>query len=211
MVPKERTLTPKGAATRERIVDAAAALFYANGVTETGNEDIRREARVSGSQLNHYFANREELVRAVLDRRATAAADPARIPGLGRPATLDALQEWADDYVREWTDRLHGCRVGSLAAETLKSAYAVEQDVVVAFERWRAALEQGLDALRSSGALRPDADARRLSLVLLAALQGGLLLTQVSRDPEPLRASLDAAVQAVRREGPSATAGAREV
>lgn len=200
MSTTERVLTPKGAATRGRIVEAAAALFYARGVTETGNEDIRREAHVSGSQLNHYFANREELVRAVLEHRSVAAADPARIPGLGRPATLEALQDWADDYVREWGERLQGCRVGSLAAETLKSTYAVAEDADAAFERWRAALEQGLDALRTSGAIRADADTRRLSLVLLAALQGGLLLTQVTRTPAPLRASLDAAVAAVQLE-----------
>jgi len=33
-----------------------------------------------------------------------------------RPATLSALQEWADDYVREWVDRLGGCKVGAIAA-----------------------------------------------------------------------------------------------
>ncbi|MGT2425829.1 TetR/AcrR family transcriptional regulator [Amnibacterium kyonggiense] len=195
-----RVLTPKGAATRDRIVSAAADLFYEHGVSETGNEDIRREARVSGSQLNHYFTNREELVRAVLDRRAMAAADPGPVAGLGRPATLDAVQEWADDYVRDWTDRLGGCRVGSLAAETLKSGFSLDDDVAAAFERWRSTLEEGLLALRDHGALRPEADVARLSLVLLAALQGGLLLTQVTRDPAALRASLDAAVETVRRE-----------
>lgn len=209
MADATRTLTPKGAATRDRILDTTASLFYARGVTETGNEDIRKAAAVSGSQLNHYFANREELVKAVLSRRATAAADPARIPGLGRPATMVALGAWADDYVEEWRDRLSGCRVGSLAAETLKSGFAMQEEVASAFEQWRSALERGLEAMRSAGALREDADVRRLSLVLLTALQGGLLLTQATQDPEPLRAALDAAVATVAAEEAPRPAGDR--
>lgn len=202
------TLTAKGAATRERIVDAAAELFYARGVAETGNEDIRQRAQVSGSQLNHYFANREELVRAVLSRRAMAAADPQRVPGLGRPATLSALQEWADDYVREWVDRLGGCKVGAIAAETLKGGLALDDDVAAAFELWRSSLEQGLLTMRADGVLRADAKTRELSFVLLAALQGGLLLTQVTQDPQPLQASLNAAVATVRASAtPDATRG----
>jgi TetR/AcrR family transcriptional repressor of nem operon len=200
MTIAERALTAKGAATRERIVDAAAGLFYEHGVTETGNDDIRREARVSGSQLNHYFANREQLVKAVLDRRAAAAADPSRVPGIGRPATLDAWQDWADEYVDEWAERLGGCRVGSIAGETLKSAFSVQADVAAAFERWRSVLETGLSALRENGELKPAADVERLSLVLLASLEGGLLLTQAMRDPAPLQAALDAAVATIRRE-----------
>lgn len=201
MTEGTRRLTARGAATRERIVGAAARLFYERGVRNTGNEDIRREAEVSGSQLNHFFATREDLVRAVLDRRTAEASDPGRIPGLGRPATLAALRDWADEYVEHWQDRLAGCRVGSIAAETLKSGFSLDDEVAGAFERWRAALEAGLLALREHGELVPDTDVRELSLVLLAALQGGLLLTQAQQDVAPLRAALGAAVATVERAG----------
>ncbi|GLZ52130.1 TetR/AcrR family transcriptional regulator [Actinomycetospora sp. NBRC 106378] len=197
-----RRLTARGAATREKIVAAAAQLFYEQGVRNTGNEDIRREAGVSGSQLNHFFATREDLVRAVLARRTAEAADPQRIPGLGRPATRAALRDWADEYVDHWRDRLGGCRVGSIAAETLKSGFALDEDVAGAFEQWRAALEAGLVALRENGELAPDADVGNLALVLLASLQGGLFLTQALRDVAPLEAALGAALEAVDRAGP---------
>jgi TetR/AcrR family transcriptional regulator, transcriptional repressor for nem operon len=199
MTGSPRQLTPRGVATRERIVTAAGRLFYERGVRQTGNEDIRREAGVSGSQLNHFFANREELVRAVLARRAGDAADPARIPGLGRPATLAALREWADEFVEQWRERLGGCRVGSLAAEALKSGFALDDDVAGAFEQWRSALEAGLRAMRDGEELAADADVAALSLVLLTSLQGGLLLTQALRDVAPLEAALGAAVDTVTR------------
>ncbi|MGW7530609.1 TetR family transcriptional regulator, partial [Streptomyces sp. NPDC054783] len=40
------------------------------GVNATNSELVRRAAGVSGSQLSHYFANKESLVRAVIDWQA---------------------------------------------------------------------------------------------------------------------------------------------
>ena len=52
----------------------------------------------------------------------------------------------------------------------------------------------GLLRMHALGRLGPEADPRRLALALLAALEGGLLLAQIQRDPEPLAAALDAMV-----------------
>ena len=56
-------LTPKGERTRARIVGAAAGLIYERGVAGTTLEDVRAAAEVSGSQLYHYFADKDELVQ----------------------------------------------------------------------------------------------------------------------------------------------------
>src|ERR687889_2781985 len=58
--------TGKGQATRARILEHAADLIYTKGVHATNNEQLRRAAGVSGSQLNHYFPNKESLVLAVI-------------------------------------------------------------------------------------------------------------------------------------------------
>ena len=46
---------------------------------------------------------------------------------------------------------------------------------------------------------RPDTHPDTLALALLAALQGGLLLTQVKRDAKPLEAALDAMIELIAR------------
>ncbi|HEY9414443.1 MAG TPA: TetR/AcrR family transcriptional regulator, partial [Pseudonocardia sp.] len=48
------------------------------------------------------------------------------------------------------------------------------------------------------GDLVADADPGRLATATLAALQGGLLLTQLNRDTEPLEAALDVILDHVR-------------
>jgi TetR/AcrR family transcriptional regulator, transcriptional repressor for nem operon len=65
-----RRLTPKGEQTRARIVAAAAALIYERGVAGTTFDEVRTAAEVSGSQLSHYFAGKDELVQAVIDHQA---------------------------------------------------------------------------------------------------------------------------------------------
>src|SRR3984893_12951409 len=63
-------LTSKGARTRARIVEEAAALIHEHGVAGTTLEDVKVAAEVSGSQMYHYFPDKNELVQAVIDYQA---------------------------------------------------------------------------------------------------------------------------------------------
>ena len=60
-------LTAKGARTRARIVEEAAALIHERGVAGTTLEDVKVAAEVSGSQMYHYFPDKNDLVQAVID------------------------------------------------------------------------------------------------------------------------------------------------
>src|SRR5579862_1571581 len=184
-------LTRKGAATRARIVDAAAQLIYQQGVAGTTIEEVRDCARVSSSQLYHYFDNKPALVRAVIERQADMAIGTQERFDL---SSLNGLREWRDfvvDHARNTGGR-GGCPVGSLGsalAETEPEARAV---VAASFKRWEASIMAGVLRMHALGRLAPEADPRQLALALLAALEGGLLLAQIQRDPEPLAAALDA-------------------
>jgi TetR/AcrR family transcriptional repressor of nem operon len=184
-------LTRKGEATRARIVDAAAELIFQQGVASTTIEEVRDGAHVSSSQLYHYFEDKPALVRAVIERQADMAIGTQEQFDL---SSLEGLREWRDFVVAHTRDTggRGGCPVGSLGpalAETEPEARAM---LAVAFKRWEASIMAGLLRMHALGRLGPDADPRRLALALLAALEGGLLLAQIQRDPEPLAAGLDA-------------------
>jgi TetR/AcrR family transcriptional regulator, transcriptional repressor for nem operon len=55
--------------------------------------------------------------------------------------------------------------------------------------------------MHARGRLTPDTVPDTLALALLAALQGGLLLTQIERDTKPLEAALDAMLELIARLG----------
>jgi hypothetical protein len=88
--------------------------------------------------------------------------------------------------------------MGSPASELADVNEDARLDLVSGFAQWESGIRNGLAAMRERGELRDDADPDRLALATLAALQGGLLLTQIRRDVAPLQAALDAAIGYIR-------------
>jgi AcrR family transcriptional regulator len=63
-------MSRKGAApARERLLDAAARLFYADGMTATGIDAITAEAGVAKMSLYNNFSSKEELMMAYIEAR----------------------------------------------------------------------------------------------------------------------------------------------
>jgi TetR/AcrR family transcriptional repressor of nem operon len=183
-------LTPKGERTRGRIVATAARLMHEGGVAETTIEDVKAAAGVSSSQLYHYFADKEELVQAVIDHQADLIVGNTERAGLGTPAGLRA---WRDLVVAQAarTSGQGGCPLGSLGGQLAETDLTARGQIADGFGRWSDALRNGLRELHAGGQLRPGLDPDELAVTLLASLQGGLLLAQVQRDTRALETTLD--------------------
>jgi len=185
-------LTRKGQATRDRIVEAAAGLMFRQGVAGTTTEQVQAAAGVSASQIFHYFGDKRALVRAVIAYQ-TEAVLAAQQPLLVRLDSMEALRAWADLFVsiEEQLKYEGGCPLGSLGSELAETDAAARQEVERGFARWEGAIRDGLRAMYARGDLRRSADPDALALALLTALEGGLLMTKIRRDPAPLRTVLD--------------------
>ena len=193
-----RPVTSKGRATRDRILDAATTLIFEDGVAGTTLDDVQAAAKVSKGQLYHYFADKDELIRGVIDRTVQQVLDAQ--PRLTNLSTWTAISSWLDDLVQLQVERhaVGGCPIGSLAGELAETDELARAELAAGFDRWEAPLRQGLEQMRAEGKLRRNADPARLATATLAAIQGGLVLTQTRRDPQQLRVALDAAYAYLR-------------
>jgi TetR/AcrR family transcriptional regulator, transcriptional repressor for nem operon len=193
-------LTPKGEQTRQRIVAAAAELMTGSSVAETTVEDVRVAAGVSSSQVYHYFTDKSALVRAVIAYQAEAIVG-GQEPILTAVDSLDGLRAWRDFLVRhqEELECRGGCPLGSLGVELAETDQAARVQVATTFRRWEAGIRTGLRAMSEHGRLG-TADPDELALAMLAALQGGLLLTQLQRSTRPLAAALDAMLTLIEHQ-----------
>jgi AcrR family transcriptional regulator len=192
---RQPRLTRKGRATRDRIVEIAAELMFRNGVRNTSVDDVRRAAGVSGSQLSHYFSDKADLTRQVIAARGARVEIALQDPTLAGLSSVAALRRWAATCEAD-IEPVHlrgGCPYGSLVAELTESAGVVNQ-LADGYERWLLRLRQGLTAMKASGELSERADADHLSLGLLAAHQGGTMLTHAIGLPEPCSTLLNGAV-----------------
>jgi TetR/AcrR family transcriptional regulator, transcriptional repressor for nem operon len=193
-------LTRKGQATRARIIDAAARLMFERGVGGTSIEDVRGAATVSGSQISHYFDGKRDLTRNVIGARREHVREFHTQPQLGALDSFESLDAWVEAVLADLDPvyRAGGCVYGSLAAELVGADSEIHADLTDGYNQWSEMFRSGLADMRDRGDLRPDADPRHLAVTLVAAHQGGALVTFLTDDPEPLRAALTGAVEYIR-------------
>jgi TetR/AcrR family transcriptional regulator, transcriptional repressor for nem operon len=186
--------TAKGRATRERILQAAAELVSERGAAGMSLDEVRARTGASRSQLYHYFEDRDDLVRAVIGVTTDTV--------LGRQGELlDHLDSWAgidrwfDLMVQDQVNRqaIGGCPIGSLAGQLAECDPEARAAIADGLGRWEAPLRDGLTRMQARGKLHKDADPAALATATMASIQGGLILTQVRRDPHQLRIALNAA------------------
>src|ERR1700760_3998210 len=171
-----RPPTEKGQATRDRIVAAAADLMYHHGVAGSSTPAVRDAAGVSSSQIYHYFADKDALTRAVIAHQTdTIISNQTAL--LSRLDSFAALRAWRDVVVQVQRDLGYagGCPLGSLSSELADHNGPAREALAAGFTQWAGAIRAGLQHMIDRGVLRAGTDPERLSLAMLAALQGGLL------------------------------------
>lgn len=194
-----RPLTLKGQRTRAKIVETAASLMFHEGVAGTTIEGVCETAGVGKSQIYHYFSDKNDLVRAVIESQADQVLgghDPYLSNILGWE-TWDAWRNFVVDLQRK-AGCVGGCPLGSLANELADSDDLTRKVLVESFQRWEMAFLDAVQQMKDLGLIREDANNGFIATALLAALQGGLLLCQTSRDVAPLQSSLNGAIGYLR-------------
>lgn len=192
-----KTITARGAATRARIVKAAADLIYAQGVDRTSLDDVMLKSGASKSQLYHYFADKDALVLEVIALQSERVLSAQ--PDFGALDSIRALKEWRNAIVALTVRRRRaaGCPIGSLANELSNQFESARLALADSFESWRSRIESGLQLMKERGDLSPSANPHDLALALLTALQGGLLMAKTAHSSRPLEIALDMAIEHV--------------
>jgi TetR/AcrR family transcriptional repressor of nem operon len=193
--PKERALTPRGAATKRRIVAAAAELIHAKGAERLSLDEVMEESRVSKSQLYHYFGNKEALVSAVIEFQSIRILDSQSLH-LQRVDSFAGLRAWCNAVVaaNNIGGGVGGCPLGSLANELAAHSEDARLQLDRSFASWSKLIEAGLSQMRKNKTIKASADPAALAQAMLAAIQGGLLLSKTARHSKPLEVALDMAL-----------------
>jgi AcrR family transcriptional regulator len=173
---------------RERMVRSAAQLIRRKGVSGTGLREIVVEADAPRGSLQHYFpGGKEELVSDallwagdVLARRIKRSLSElkSRTPSALLAAIVEA---WRRDLTSEqFSD---GCPLVAAAADTAATSEQLRQVLRRAFDGW---LEPLSESLVDLGVPLERAD--NLAIVIIAALEGAIILARIRRDLIPLDA-----------------------
>jgi AcrR family transcriptional regulator len=142
--------------------------MYRSGVNATSLDDVLAAAGAGKSGLYHYFADKSDLVRAVIDRQLELV--------LMRQPTIHHIDSW--ETIDAWVTQIldghtapggpFACPLGSIAAE-LKNDEAFLPSIDAAFGTWEGTLARGLQRMKDAGQLDAAADADRLAAAVIAA------------------------------------------
>ena len=197
---KPRPLTSRGAATKLRIVEAAASLAYATGAGRMNLDEVMEASGTSKSQLYHYFEDKDALVREVIGLQTNRVLQ-ANAVHLDCLDSFQALRAWRDVMVaaNRAGGGIGGCPIGSLANELAAQSEDARNLLVESFEAWSRIIETGLVRMKERGRIVPSADTEAISIAVLAAIQGGILLSKTARNSKPLELAFDMALGHIER------------
>ncbi|MBJ3786465.1 TetR/AcrR family transcriptional regulator [Devosia sediminis] len=166
----------RGSEKRDRILRAGRTLFLRQGLRATTMEAIAREAQIAKPTLYAHFPDKHAIFSALLEQ---LIAD--------KHVAFDAALT-GDGALVERIGRALGAKFGVISRTLEGSAHVTElfaahHEGAALFERSNALIADKLAAVLTEAGV---ADAKRLSLLLLAAAKGvaeaGITSTQLSDD-----------------------------
>src|SRR5450756_2158687 len=129
-------LTPKGTATRDRIIEGAATEIRENGVTAT-LDDIRARTGTSKSQIFHYFPDGEQQLLLAVARYEADRVLADQQPQLGDLTSWASWLAWRDIVIARYREQGQQCPLNALITQ-LGRATPGARAVAVSYTHLRA-------------------------------------------------------------------------
>ena len=175
--------------TRDRLVSTTGRLLRRQGYAATGLNQVMAEADApKGSMYFHFPGGKEELAAAAVDRFADSVTRKLA-EGLQRgPTVADAIAGFFDAYVTymERTGYRDGCAVATVALDEASTHELLGAAAGRALRSW---VDVVAAALVAEG--RPDEEAHGLATVIIATIEGTIVMSKGERSTEPFVAARD--------------------
>lgn len=171
------------ASTRDRILKAAAELFWLKGYGSTSIADILSRSQVHSGSLYHFFPGKQDLLVAVLEAYRDGIADMLLAPAWsGVDDPIDRVFALLNGYRTGLvaSDFQYGCPIGNLALELAEPDPKVRELLADNFLNWTDAVEGCLE--EAGVRLPPETDRRALAEFILTTMEGGIMQARTLRD-----------------------------
>jgi TetR/AcrR family transcriptional repressor of nem operon len=185
----------KGAATRDQILDAAARLIHLRGYHCTSLDDVLRDSGIGKGNFYYHFKSKEDLGYAIIDRLVQAFVHRTLEPAFADPDgdPIAQLHGFLDRVLASQRERncVGGCPMGNLASELSDVHEGFRQRLAQIFSEWRVRLAEVLARGKSRGGFRADFEPARAAQFIVAALEGAILMSKVTRDIGVMESCVD--------------------
>ena len=192
----------KGDQTRQHIIQQAATLFNQRGYIGSSISDVMQCTGLQKGGIYRHFQSKEQLALAAFDyaQQQNTSQLVAAVA-----AETDAVQKLLAFISAFHTLTLHppvpgGCPILNTIVDSDDGDPALRERVVAVVRGWQQLIERIVADGVARGSLRRDIDPQAVASVLIAALEGGILLARAHRSPLYVQHAVDHLLMYVRRD-----------
>jgi AcrR family transcriptional regulator len=171
--------------TRERLIEAAAAVFAEKGYDRAGVQEISRRAGLTTGAIYGRFTGKAELLQAAIESRTTDELDDLFASHAFHGHATDILKIVGSHLVTPPADCEH--EEGALLLEAFTAARRdaeVRESIVKVLQERASSLEELVEAAKADGSIDPDLDCESI-VTFCHAVGLGFLLFDAIQFPLP--------------------------
>jgi TetR/AcrR family transcriptional repressor of nem operon len=183
----------KAEATKTRIIEQAAALFNQQGYAGASMADLMAVTGLQKGGIYNHFASKDELALAAFDFAANQMRQQFMGALKGKRHAVDRLLALLSiyDHLLDNPPVPGGCPILNTAVESDDTHPALRERAQWAMDSWQDLIQRivGKGILR--GELRPSITPDTVATILIATIEGGVMLSKLYGDGSYLERSLD--------------------
>lgn len=191
---------PEARGPRERILDTAADLFYRQGYSNTGINQILEESGAHKASLYRYFPAKHDLGRAYLERMSAGFEnflDKLAVRGRGPE---DFARTWGKLLLRDVRNgRFYGCPVANFRNQLDNSEETLAANVGTIIDAWIDRIAAYLTDEQRAGRFPRKRNSRATAVAIMKIYQGSVQLYRMTGNARYIESFPDEFVREVRR------------
>lgn len=177
----------KGDRTRERIIRQAAPLFNQRGYEGSSMQEIMAATALEKGGIYRHFESKQELAAEAFDY-AWAEALRARRHDLDRiENSVDRLIQCIANFVERRGTVPGGCPLLNTAMDSDNGNVVLRTRARKALEGWQKFLSQIVAEGMRRGEIRSNVDKTKLANVIIASLEGAIMISRLEQSIDALR------------------------
>ena len=179
----------KGEQTREHIIERAAGLFNRQGFAGASMADVMEATGLQKGGIYRHFQSKEALAAEAFDYAVSIMGRRFAQAIEGKTGAIDRLRAIVGVYAELYDQPPvpGGCPVMNTAIETDDGSPVLREKARAAMDGLRGLIRRTAQGGRARGEVRADVDAEELATLVVATMEGALMLSNLYRDPEHLR------------------------
>ena len=175
----------KGEQTRERILSRSAQLFNRQGYFGASLADIMRETGLEKGGIYNHFTSKEQLALESFDYAYGLVQQRVRQALSGKFNAIERLLAIVSVFegIIDGFPVAGGCPILNTAIEADDANESLRDRAKSAMDNWRSTIHRIVNKGIERQEIRPGVNADEVASILIATLEGAIMLSNLYKDP----------------------------